>query len=164
MASNPPTISAEPAGRRRRRRDRPARDRSNRRESRLLGAEFNATTGSSGVDISKSPDEENHGEETDPDDVDEVPVVRHHDRAGDLFWSEPAARQSSQQEHERNEAASNVHRVKTRCEKENRAISGRRDRHAAIAVEVVFHVVGVLKDLAADEYCTHAERQDEPLA
>src|SRR5678815_457286 len=58
-----------------------------------------------------SSDEVDDGEQRDPHDVDEVPVVRHDDRGGGLGGGELAELGADQQEDERDEAADDVQPV-----------------------------------------------------
>src|SRR3954471_6597168 len=67
-------------------------------------------------------------EQADPDDVDEVPVVRHHDRRRRLRGGELAECGASQEEDEGDEAADDVQPVEAGGQVEHRPVPGRRDR------------------------------------
>src|SRR3954452_12981642 len=101
-----------------------------------------------------SSDEVDDGEQADPDDVDEVPVVGHDDRRCRLGGRERPERAPDEQEHEGDQPAEHVQAVK----------AGRYVVDGPVAVggqrEVVVHEV--LERLAADEHGAHEERDDEP--
>src|SRR5687768_1086530 len=66
------------------------------------------------VDTGSLADQVDRGEEPDPHDVDEVPVVGDHDRGGRLCGREPAHGGPDEQEDERDEPADDVEAVEAR--------------------------------------------------
>ena len=69
----------------------------------------------------------------DPDDVDEVPVVRHHDRGGGLVVAEPlGGERAAEQEQERDQAADHVQAVEAGGQVEDRAVRAGREREALV--------------------------------
>ena len=98
-------------------------------------------------------------EQADPDHVDEVPVVGHHDRADRLLMGE-LARQEGAAEHqqERDQATDHVDAVEAGGEEEHRPVGRVGDGHALL------NEGGVLQGLAADEDRAHDVGQDEPLS
>src|SRR5204863_4978139 len=78
------------------------------------------------VEVTVGPDslldQVDDGVETDPDDVDEVPVVGHDDGAGRLLRGEPPYVSPGQQQDEGDEAAEHVQPVKAGRDVEDRAV------------------------------------------
>src|SRR3954452_22514428 len=99
-------------------------------------------------------DEVDDGEQTDPHDVDEVPVVGHDDRSRRLARSEGAERAADEKEDEGDQAAEHVQAVEARRYVVDGAVAVTRQR------EVIVHEV--LERLAADEDRAHEEREDVP--
>src|SRR5580704_11784879 len=72
---------------------------------------------------SRSVDQVDRGEQPDPDHVDEVPVVRHDNRAGLLLERESFGREcSAEQEQEGDETAADVQSVEPGGEEEHRPV------------------------------------------
>src|SRR6202042_1275789 len=92
-----------------------------------------------------STDEIDRGEQCDPDDVDEVPVVGDNDRRGRLRRGELAHRGASQQEDEGDQPADDVQPVETGGQVEDAAVSAAGDGGP------VAHQVVVLIGLTEDE-------------
>src|SRR5690606_40927857 len=87
-------------------------------------------------------DEINRGKQRDPNDVDEVPVIRNDDGCSGLRRRELADLRAEQQEHECDEAADDVQAVETGGHVEHRAV------HAAGDGRAVLHQGDVLVALA----------------
>src|SRR6478736_10361441 len=105
-------------------------------------------------------DHVDRGEQADPDDVDEVPVVGHDDGGGGLFVGESRGRVCpAQDEQEGDEAACHMQTVEAGRQVEHRAV-----RVGGQGETRVLDQLGVLEDLASDEDRTHHERDDEPGA
>src|SRR3954466_6539879 len=85
------------------------RRRLERRPATVLPAVGDGVT--SGLSLA---DEVDDGEQADPDDVDEVPVVRHDDGGSRLARGERAERAADEQEDERDEPAHHVQAVEAR--------------------------------------------------
>lgn len=101
----------------------------------------------------------NHEEEGDPDDVDEVPVVRSHDRSGGLIVGEALCNiRCSEHQKECDQSTSHVQAVESRGEVEGGSIG------TAGQCQAFVNELGVFGDLAADEESSHEERDDEPAA
>src|SRR3954469_2567780 len=132
-----------------------------RRRTRARAAGLPSESGTSDcgfvVDTGSLADQVDRGEEPDPHDVDEVPVVGDHDRGGRLRGREPAHGGPDQQEDEGDEAPDDVQGVEAGREEEDRAIGRRRDRRAVLGDQDA-----VLVRLAQDEHQTHGERDGEP--
>src|SRR6476661_2217033 len=79
------------------------------------------------VDTGSLADQVDRGEEPDPHDVDEVPVVGDHDGRGRLCRREPAHGGPDEQEHEGDEAADDVEGVEAGRQVEDGAVGRRRD-------------------------------------
>src|SRR5919107_1798821 len=109
------------------------------------------------VDTGSLADQVDRGEEPDPHDVDEVPVVGDHDRRGRLRRREPAHGGPDEHEHEGDQATDDVQRVEPRRQVEDRAVGGRRDAGAVLGDQ---HAV--LVGLATDEHRAHEEGDREP--
>src|SRR6478672_13286729 len=115
------------------------------------GAEMTPETG--------SLEQVDRGEEGDPDNVDEVPVVRGHDGADGLGMRvAPGGEGPGDDEQEGDEPARDVHAVEPGGQEEDRAVAVGRERDALTGE------LGVLVDLAADEERAEQVRQDVPLA
>jgi len=72
----------------------------------------------------------NHREQADPDDIDEVPVVRHDDRRGGLAMGESTRYiRAREDEQEGDQTAGYVHSVEAGGQVEDRAESRRRERN-----------------------------------
>src|SRR3954463_9964788 len=110
-----------------------------------------------GMDTGPLADQVDRGEEPDPHDVDEVPVVGDHDGRGRLRRREAAHGGPDEHEDECDEATDDVQGVEPRRQVEDRAVGGRRDARVVLGDQ---HPV--LVGLAADEHCTHEERDREP--
>src|SRR5882757_2684831 len=105
-------------------------------------------------------DQVDGGEEADPDDIDEVPVVGHDDRSGGLLVGEPLCRvRSPEDQQERDQTARHVQAVEAGGQIERRAVRVRTERDP-----VLLDQVRVLEDLTADEHRAHHEGHDEPRA
>src|SRR5947209_5713757 len=88
-------------------------------------------------------DQVDRGEQADPDDIDEVPVVGHDDGGGGLLVGEPLGRvRSAQYQQERDQAARHVQPVEAGGQVEHRAVRVRTERDPVLPDEV-----GVLEDL-----------------
>src|SRR3954471_11870517 len=103
--------------------------------------------GSSGVAVgigsTRLLDQVDRGEEADPDDVDEVPVVGHDDGRGGLLVGEPLRRVgAAEDEQEGDEAARHVQAVEAGGQVEHRAVRVGGQRQA-----VLLHQLRVLEDL-----------------
>ena len=100
-----------------------------------------------------------HGEERDPHDVDEVPVVRRDDAGGGLVVTEPlGGERATEQEEEGDQTADDVQAVEARW-------SGRRPSRTGStrSSDPRCTRLGVLEDLAADEEGAHEVRERHPL-
>src|SRR6266702_6333961 len=76
-----------------------------------------------------SSDDVDGGKQADPDDIDEVPVVGHHDGADLLFLGEGLGGEGpSQQEKERHQPAGNVQAVESGGDIEHRPVAAGRQR------------------------------------
>src|SRR6516162_11575822 len=108
----------------------------------FLGFGWTDATGSAGASV----DEVDGGEQADPDDVDEVPVVGHDDRADLLFPGEALGGVgTSEQEDERDEAAGHVQEVEPGGQVEHRAVVARRERHVLRPNQILV-LVGLPED------------------
>ena len=88
----------------------------------------------------------NHGEQADPDNVNEVPVVRHDDRGGGLAMGKSARNVGSPEDKkEGDQSSGDVHTVEARRQVEHRPVRRRRQR------ESFFDEFGVLGDLSGNE-------------
>src|SRR6187431_569512 len=97
-------------------------------------------------------------EQGDPDDVDEVPVVRHDDRGGHLFAPEVLdGVRATDHEQEGDEAARHVQGVEAGGDVERRRVRVRADR------QPFRDELCVLPHLTRDEDRTECEREPEPL-
>src|SRR6201999_3026327 len=103
-----------------------------------------------------SSDEINRGEQGDPHDVDEVPVVRDDDRRGGLRRSELAHRGAGEQEDEGDQAADDVQAVEAGGQVEDRPVGTAWDGRS-MGDQVV-----VLVSLSADEERAHQEGDEVP--
>src|SRR3954465_1673635 len=102
------------------------------------------------VDTGSLADQVDRGEQPDPHDVDEVPVVGDHDGRGRVWRREPAHGGTDEQEDEGHEAPDDVQGVETGRQEEHRPVGGRRDRRV-----VLHHQGAVLVRLAEHEGQTH---------
>src|SRR5215217_595881 len=84
------------------------------------------------VDTGSLADQVDRGEQPDPHDVDEVPVVGDDDGRRRLRRREPAHRGPDQQEHEGDETTDDVQGVETRRQEEDRAVRRRGDRRLVV--------------------------------
>src|ERR1700691_4611095 len=105
-------------------------------------------------------DEVNGCEQTDPNDVDEVPVVRHDDRADLLFPGEALGGVSTpEQEEEREQTTGHVQSVEPSGYVEHGPVVARRERQVVDLDEL-----RPLVRLPEHEVQAHDEGQDVPLA
>src|SRR6476620_7843070 len=103
-------------------------------------------------------DEVDRGEQPDPDDIDEVPVVRHDDGTDRLLVGELAGHEgAAEDQQEGDQTAGHVEAVETGREVEDRAVGRARDR------DVLLDERDVLGCLAGDEEGAHDVGEDEPL-
>src|SRR5215218_10434786 len=109
------------------------------------------------VDTGSLADQVDRGEEPDPHDVDEVPVVGDHDGGGRLGGREAAHGGPDEHEDEGDEAADDVQRVEAGGQVEDRAVRRGRDRRV-----VVHDQVAVLVRLPEHERQAHREGDGEP--
>src|SRR4051812_12771513 len=109
------------------------------------------------VDTGSLADQVDRGEEPDPHDVDEVPVVGDHDGRGRLCRREAAHGGADEQEDEGDQPSDDVQRVEAGRQEEDRAVRRRRDRGGVLG-----HEDAVLVRLAEDERESHDERDREP--
>src|SRR3954452_23366053 len=134
-----------------------------RRRTRARAAGLPSESGTSDcgfvVDTGSLADQVDRGEEPDPHDVDEVPVVGDHDRGGRLCRRETAHGGADEQEDEGDEAADDVQGVEAGGEEEDRAVGRRRDRRVVLGDQDA-----VLVRLPEHEGQTHDERDREPAA
>src|ERR1700710_2578459 len=86
-----------------------------------------STSSKSSVMDVPSADQIDRCEQPDPDDVDEVPVVRHNDRRRRLSRGALAQRGPNQEEQECDQTADDVQSVEAGGEKEHRPETGRLD-------------------------------------
>src|SRR3954469_13128266 len=132
-----------------------------RRRARARAAGLPSASGTSDcgfvVDTGSLADQVDRGEEPDPHDVDEVPVVGDHDRRGRLCRREPPHGGPDQQVDEGNQASDDVQGVEAGREIEDRAVRGRRDGRL-----VLRHQDAVLVHLAEHERQAHGEGDREP--
>src|SRR5687768_7710467 len=84
------------------------------------------------MDTGSLADQVDRGEEPDPHDVDEVPVVGDHDRRGRLGRREPAHGGADEQVDEGDQPADHVQAVEPRRQVEDGAVGRRRDRGALV--------------------------------
>src|SRR5215472_11872242 len=107
-----------------------------------------------------STDQVDGGEQADPHDIDEVPVIGHDDGADLLFLSDfPGCVGAPEQEEERDEPAGDMEAVEPGRNVEHRPVAAGRQRQVLFADQVE-----VLIPLAEDEVEAHEEREDVPLA
>src|SRR3954452_18587419 len=109
------------------------------------------------VDTGSLADQVDRGEEPDPHDVDEVPVVGDHDGRGRLRRREPAHGGPDEQEDEGDEASDDVQRVEAGGQEEDRSVRRAGDRRVVLGDQ---HPV--LVGLAEHEDQTHHEGDREP--
>src|SRR3954452_21613213 len=110
------------------------------------------------VDTGSLADQVDRGEEPDPHDVDEVPVVGDHDGRGRLGRREPAHGGADEQEHERHQAADDVQAVEPGGQVEHRAVGRPGDRRPLLDQGAV------LVRLTEHEEQPHQEGDREPAA
>src|SRR5918995_6433765 len=125
--------------------------RDQRRRPRAAPSSDGASDCGFGVDTGSLADQVDRGEEPDPHDVDEVPVVGDHDRRGRLCRREAAHRGPDEQVDEGDEAPDDVEAVEAGRQVEDGSVGGRRDRRPLL------DQLYVLVALAEDERQPHHE-------
>src|SRR5699024_10070787 len=100
--------------------------------------------------------EVNRDPQADPDNVDEVPVVRHDDGSGCLCRGELGLERPEQHNKERNHTGQHVCAVETGRDEEHRAVNGARDRGSSL------DEVEVLVSLTDKEHGSQQRRQCVP--
>src|SRR5699024_363290 len=102
-------------------------------------------------------DEVNSGKQADPDNVDEVPVVRHNDGCGCLSRGELCLLYADQHHHECQNASQHVSCVEAGSDEENGTVD------TVLNGETFAHQGDVLEDLANQEDGTHHDGDQVPL-
>ena len=107
----------------------------------------------------KSANDVNRSKQCDPNNVNKVPVVRHHDGGHRLLVRETACRIGATDHHEeRNEATNDVDAVNSGRQVEEASVNG------ALKRQAMMQEFGVFERLAADKDRAHDKADDEPQA